>query len=302
MGSSRRVTIAGLSIVALLASACAPVELNTDPTTTPQQPGNPSTSAAPASTPSPSPTPSPTPTIVPTELMPGTNHNHAAEAYAYPAKTVQKWLRGKKEATEKVVFLTFDDGPNHSTTPEVLDILAEEEVPATFFVVGYMIDEAPDMLERQIAEGHAIALHSYTHDYSKLYPGRYASAKRVAKEFDDTLAEVQAVLGEDFSTGAWRYPGGHMSWKSMEDADKALKKRGASWIDWNSMTGDAEPENRRPTSVAGMVAMATEPIDYDGKVSVMLAHDTGGKDLTVKSLRKIIKTYKDAGYTFGVIS
>ncbi|MDF1489329.1 polysaccharide deacetylase family protein [Tessaracoccus caeni] len=314
MGSSRRVAIAGLSIVALLAGACAPVELSARPSTSPRQSSSPSASATQTSTPSPSPspssspsqsatsTPSPTPTHLPTELMPGTNHNYAAEAYAYPAKLVQKWLRGKKEADEKVVFLTFDDGPNHSITPEILDILAEEKVPATFFLVGSEIEDAPNMLERQIAEGHAIALHSYTHDYSKLYPGRYADAARVAKEFDDTLAEVRAVLGEDFSTGAWRYPGGHMSWKSMEGADKALKKRGASWIDWNCMTGDAEPASRRPTTVSGMLSMATDPIDDDVKVAVVLAHDSIGKDLTVKSLRKIIKAYKEAGYTFGVIS
>lgn len=308
--SLSRAALAGLSIMVLLATSCTPAEsdpgeVTGTPTDTVSSSATTSTSPSPSPspTPPPSPSPSPTPTIKPTDLMPGTNHNYAAEAYSYPAATVQDWLRGNAEATEKIVFLTFDDGPNHSITPQVLEVLAAHHVPATFFVVGNVIDGAPDVLERHIAEGHAIALHSYTHDYKKLYPGRYADAERVGDEFDRTLAEVRSALNEDFSTGAWRYPGGHMSWKSMDAADEALAERGASWIDWNCMTGDAEPKSRRPTTVNGMVSMATAPIGEEGvNVSVMLAHDSEGKQLTVDSLPEIIEAYKSAGYSFGVIA
>jgi len=297
---TRRALAAG-ALGVLLVSACAPVQLMVDPKQRPTQTTPADTTPATPS-PTPSPSPSPTPTIEPTSLMPGTNHNHDALAYAYPAATVHDWLEGNVEATEKLVFLTFDDGPNDSITPQVLEALAEHEVPGTFFVVGKAIDDAPQMLERQIAEGHAIALHSYTHNYKKLYPGRHGDADAVADEFDRTLAAVRGVLGEEFETGAWRYPGGHMSWKSMAGPDAALADRGASWIDWNSMTGDAEPKDRRPTSVDGMVSMATAPISQGSNVSVMLAHDSDGKQLTVDSLPRIIQAYKDAGYSFGVIA
>ena len=116
------------------------------------------------------------------------------------------------------------------------------------------------------------------------------------------MAAVRAVLGADFSTTAWRYPGGHMSWKNMAASDAELAARGATWLDWNAMTGDAEPKKRRPTTEAAMVAMATEPIAAGEPVVVMLAHDSRGKDLTVASLPKIIDAYKAAGYGFGTLS
>ena len=70
---------------------------------------------------------------------------------------------------EKVAYLTFDDGPDNKNTPAILDILKNYGVPATFYVVGTMVEENPEVLKRIFEEGHAIGNHTYSHDYNYLY-------------------------------------------------------------------------------------------------------------------------------------
>ena len=320
----RTAALAVSAAAALAATACAPAGLqgapsdppstSGSPTVTPTPPGSPSAPSTetppptPPATPDPSvtsPTPSDTPSVPatpPDQLIPGSNHIGAAAEYAYSAKTVQRWISGKKKPPKKkLVFLTFDDGPNHKTTPIILDALKEADARATFFVVGSVIDDAPELLQREIDGGNSIALHSWSHDYSKLYPGRVANPKRIEKEYLDTLAKVQEVLGKDFDTEGWRYPGGHMSWRNMAPADEKLAAHGVSWLDWNADTADSAPTSRRPTTVEAMVRNATMPIRAEQKVAVVLGHDTPDKTLTAKSVPAIIKAYKKAGYTFGII-
>ena len=169
-------------------------------------------------------------------------------------------------------------------------------------MVGNIVSSAPETLKREIAEGHSVAMHSYTHNYNKLYPGRAGSLETIKDEYNKTKAALEEVLGADFKTNTWRYPGSHMSWKKLEAADEALAAEGVHWIDWNCLTGDAEPKNRQPKDVAGMVTMATSAIGEGLKVAVMLAHDAEGKDMTVKAMPQIISAYKEAGYKFGVIA
>ena len=320
----RTAALAVSAAAALAATACAPAGLqgapsdppstSGSPTVTPTPPVSPSAPSTetppptPPATPDPSvtsPTPSDTPSVPatpPDQLIPGSNHIGAAAEYAYSAKTVQRWISGKKKPPKKkLVFLTFDDGPNHKTTPIILDALKEADARATFFVVGSVIDDAPELLQREIDGGNSIALHSWSHDYSKLYPGRVANPKRIEKEYLDTLAKVQEVLGKDFDTEGWRYPGGHMSWRNMAPADEKLAAHGVSWLDWNADTADSAPTSRRPTTVEAMVRNATMPIRAEQQVAVVLGHDTPDKTLTAKSMPAIIKAYKNAGYTFGII-
>ena len=300
MSSSLRLVIATFAIVAA-ANACAPAAIQTDPDT----PDGAATASPSDSSEEVSPTPSPSPTKLPEALAEGANHNNDAVEYAYKAADVETWSQEEAEdstAPGKLVFLTFDDGPNHVVTPQILDSLAEAGVPATFFLIGSNIGDAPEMLERQIAEGHAIGMHSWSHDYGALYPGRSANPDKIVEEHNRTLEAIQEVVGEEFRTTAWRYPGGHMSWSDIEAADKALEDLGTAWVDWNGMTGDAEPSASRPSTVGEMVGMASSPIARETPVVVILAHDTPDKDLTAQALPEIIERYQDAGYEFGVIS
>lgn len=249
--------------------------------------------------PSASPPPEPARTVATSAPIPanrGTSSHRSAD--------VQRWITapGKGEQPPaKTVFLTFDDGPAE-LTGAILDVLKAKDAHATFFVTGSQVKKRPDLLRRTQREGHALAIHTYSHDYRELYPNRTGSVEAIIADYDKALAAVRAVLGESYSPTAYRYPGGHMSWKGLAPSDAALAERGVHWIDWNAMTGDAEPPSRRPKSVDAAVAMATAGISSGANAVVVLAHDTSAGAISLKALPRVIDAYRAAGYTFGIIS
>ena len=108
-----------------------------------------------------------------------------------------------------------------------MNILKEYGVHATFFHIGYTItSENGDILKRQITEGHAIANHSLSHNFNLLYPGRVPNQSQIISEVDQTMANFKAILGKDFKTRIFRYPGSHMSWQGLESTDQALANKG----------------------------------------------------------------------------
>ena len=240
-----------------------------------------------------------------TQLKKGSNHSIEASDYAYDVTAVNNTIRGKSDDVKgKVVFLTFDDGIDPTLTPQVMDILKEYGVHATFFHIGYTITpENGDILKRQITEGHAIANHSLSHNFNLLYPGRVPNQSQIITEVDQTMANFKAILGKDFKTRIFRYPGGHMSWQGLESTDQALANKGVQWIDWNMLCGDAEPLSVRPTTSESMMAYMDGSQKYfpETTVKVVLMHDTAGKELTVQTLPQIIEYFKNQGYTFGVL-
>lgn len=244
----------------------------------------------------PAPEPPPAPTSAPIPANSGISSHGAAD--------VQRWITKPGEGEQpsaKTVFLTFDDGPAELTA-SVLDVLSTKQVRATFFVSGSQATKRPDLLRRTQREGHAVAIHTFSHDYKELYPGRTGDTEAIIADYDKALAAVRAVLGDGYSPTAYRYPGGHMSWKGLAEADAALAERGVHWIDWNAMTGDAEPPSRRPKSVDEAIAMATTGIESGTAAIVVLAHDTRAGAISLKALPRVIDTYRAAGYSFGVIS
>ena len=240
-----------------------------------------------------------------TQLKKGSNHSIEASDYAYDVTAVNNTIRGKSDDVKgKVVFLTFDDGIDPTLTPQVMSILKEYGVHATFFHIGNTItQENADILKRQITEGHAIANHSLSHNFNLLYPGRVPNQSQIVSEVNQTNANFQAILGKDFKTRIFRYPGGHMSWQGLESTDHALAKEDIQWIDWNMLCGDAEPLSVRPTTSESMMAYMDDSQKYfpETTVKVVLMHDTAGKELTVQTLPQIIEYFKNQGYTFGVL-
>ena len=240
-----------------------------------------------------------------TQLKKGSNHSIEASDYAYDVTAVNNTIRGKSDDVKgKVVFLTFDDGIDPTLTPQVMDILKEYGVHATFFHIGYTITpENGDILKRQITEGHAIANHSLSHNFNLLYPGRVPNQSQITTEVDQTMANFKAILGKDFKTRIFRYPGSHMSWQGLKGTDQALAKQDVQWIDWNTLCGDAEPLSVRPTTSESMMAYMDGSQKYfpETTVKVVLMHDTAGKELTVQTLPQIIEYFKNQGYTFGVL-
>lgn len=239
-------------------------------------------------------------------IKPGTNHNEAASTYAYPASQVHDWLWGKKSKSptypkKKLAFLTFDDGPSNST-PRVLKELKKADVPASFFIIGGPLGlqrkGSAGYLKDEIAQGHSVCIHSYSHSFSQLYPGRKAHAAAISKDYDRTVSAVRAVLGQDYKASCQRYPGGH-GWNSMGPADAALKRKGAYWIDWNSENGDGT--DTASSSGAGRAAQALSTIGSDTRVAVILMHDYKDNDATIESIAPLVTSLKSKGYEFGVM-
>lgn len=244
--------------------------------------------------------------VIGATLVKGSNHITTAEEYAFDTKEIREYILGQREykGEDKWAFLTFDDGPNTTITVDILNILDEKDAHATFFVVGNSVTEKhSEVLRRQINEGHALALHSYSHNYKYMYPGRSGNAANIASEVEKSQSALQSILGKDFYSGVWRYPGGHMSWNNLQAADEKLANLGVEWIDWNSLSGDAEPKSRRPTTASGLVEFTNKTIEKnDNKdIVVVLMHDAINKDLTVEALPDIIDSLRAQGYSFGIL-
>lgn len=102
--------------------------------------------------------------------------NSEVENSAFVEKYLNQQMKGQRPDGadgKKVVYLTFDDGPSETVTPQILDILKKEDVHATFFLIGKYIDKdqaSKDLVKREFDEGNAIGNHTYSHDYNYLYP------------------------------------------------------------------------------------------------------------------------------------
>ena len=240
-----------------------------------------------------------------TDIVPGRNVTFYGKNYAVNAKDVSKMIEGSYDGNEKYVFLTFDDGPS-PITEQVLDILKNENVKGTFFMLGSRLDSgqaSKDILKRAIEEGNAIANHSYSHNFKKLYPGNITDVNYFMDEFRKTNDVMRGILGVEFDTNVLRMPGGYNSRvyykdRNLEELDNNLESNKIISIDWNALNGDAE----------GKPYTLNEMIDYVKRTSrgknqvVLLMHDTFGKEKIVKILPEIIKYYKEEGYEFKTIS
>ncbi len=192
----------------------------------------------------------------------------------------------------KICYLTFDDGPTKEVTPRVLDVLAQYDVKATFFVLGRMLELNRDITKRAYDEGHLIANHSYFHQYAELY----ASADSFTEEIERTHRLICEVTGEE-AFKLMRFPGGgHNAGKYGEvkqQYKEVLKQKGFYFVDWNCLNGDAETALR---SADGLLARVRETAI--GKNIVVLMHDAAAKTTTPDALGSIIEYLRGQGYEF----
>ena len=203
---------------------------------------------------------------------------------------------------QKVVFLTYDDGPSITNTPVILDTLRKHNVNATFFVTGKTIERggenANKILQDAYNDGNSIANHSYSHDYKTLYPGRALNLDMFLNDFNKTENLLKNALGEDFSTTVWRCPGGYMSWKEMAPLKDYASSNGIGVIDWNALNKDAEGKRKNADELYQEAVNTSKGKD----MIVLLMHDTYGKEETAKYTDKIIQYYKDNGYVFKTLA
>jgi peptidoglycan/xylan/chitin deacetylase (PgdA/CDA1 family) len=196
------------------------------------------------------------------------------------------------EDNEKVIYLTFDDGPSYVITSRVLDTLKEKEVKATFFVVGNKIEGREDILKRINEEGHALGLHTYSHKYKQIY----SSVDKFIEEMDSTAKEVDRVLG--FTPKAIRFPGGSKPFLNFDLLEK-LHEREYKIYDWNASLSDGLNYN---ISTDRLVKEAHKVVGGDNSKVFLLLHCDQTNKATAKALPIIIDYYKNLGYQFKIIN
>lgn len=194
---------------------------------------------------------------------------------------------------KKVVYLTFDDGPS-KCTGDILDILEENDVCASFFLIGNQINKSTlPLIKRMIKDGFQLGVHTYSHEPEDIYKSADSYYKDVMKTWELISRKTKKV------PAVYRFPYGSNNCyvlKYRDDIISRLKKEGLDYCDWNV---SGEDSIGRP-SASQIIANVRNNYDVYNE-PVVLLHDSGASTETVKALPAIIKMYRDAGYSFGVI-
>ena len=184
-------------------------------------------------------------------------------------------------STSRKVYLTFDDGPSVYTT-EILDILDEYDVKATFFVLGKDDSTSVELIQDIYERGHTVGMHSYSHKYNEIY----ASKEAFIEDYQKIYTFLRDKVGvESF---CYRFPGGSSNTISsidmLEFADY-LKEQGVTYHDWNISSGDG---SSTPLTVEQLKENVLK--DLAGyRTAVVLLHDSGEKRSTVDALPEMIE-------------
>jgi len=182
---------------------------------------------------------------------------------------------------EKAIALTFDDGPWPKTTSQILDILKENNIKATFFLIGHNLKNFPQIGQRVVAEGHAIGNHTWHHWH------RPMDEFTAMREIEDTAMLLQKTTG--VKTELFRPPNGFL-YNGL--ADYALQRKDVV-VTWSVDSGDW---HKSGLSVEWLVKRVVEKAKPG---AIILMHDGGGdRSKTVQALPKIISQLMQRGYTF----
>ncbi|MEU8575627.1 bifunctional polysaccharide deacetylase/glycosyltransferase family 2 protein [Streptomyces asoensis] len=208
-----------------------------------------------------------------------------------PILTFQGGQATTVSVPDKTIALTFDDGPNPTWTPQVLEILRKYDVPGTFFLVGSMVSRYPGIVRDMVEEGNEVGIHTFTHvDLS------YQSDARVDREMEQTQLALAGAAG--ITTTLFRAP-----YSSETDAIDnyswpVYEKLGEDG--YTSVFVDTDSDDWKKPGVSKIIKWATPE---DGKGASVLFHDAGGeRSQTIRALPAYIKKMKAAGYTFTTIS
>jgi peptidoglycan/xylan/chitin deacetylase (PgdA/CDA1 family) len=190
------------------------------------------------------------------------------------------------------IYLTYDDGPNPTTTPDLLDVLAREHVNATFFVIDRNItDDTAPLVRRMFDEGHAVAIHSHTRAYMLM------SAQAFASTVNGIATHIENVAGHR-PCAAFRPHAGWRSWAMYRGLRKIdYRMIGWGWMlwDWNWF------QKRTADSVVGRISVRAADGDiivmHDGDESAPFADQRH----TVDATAELVPLFKSRGFAFGTI-
>ena len=208
--------------------------------------------------------------------------------------------------TQPTAFLTFDDGTSFHTL-DILDILKENNIKATFFVVGTQIENggtsSKEAIRRIVEEGHVLAIHAYEHEYNKIYTSKEA----YFEDFDKITSLLKEMTG--YTPKIVRLPSGTATARSFceryggnkdiyYDIVSELYARGYTVIDWNVDTEDWNTATGVSGIIDRAVSGAKARLSKEYKAAVILMHDNSD---TVKALQGVIDGVKDLGMGFEVL-
>ncbi len=195
-----------------------------------------------------------------------------------------------QNADKKICFLTFDDGPSKNT-PKILDILDRYNIKATFFVIGRGKTE---YMKDIVDAGHAIGLHSYSHEFSQIYQSETAYFEDLQK-LSDLVRETTGV-----TTTLMRFPGGSSNTASkkycngiMTALTKSVEQKGYAYFDWNCDSHDADGATVPASQIINSIKR-----ESGAQHLTVLMHDAGVKTTTVEALPAIIEYLQEQGYGF----
>ncbi|WP_316832324.1 glycosyltransferase [Pedobacter aquatilis] len=192
---------------------------------------------------------------------------------------------------DKKIALTFDDGPDPVYTPQVLSILKKERVPGCFFVVGIMAEKNMELLKQEYDEGYEIGNHTFFHpDMSSVGP------RRVKFELNATRRLIEAVTGH--STILFRAPfNADAEPQNTSEILPVAQSRKENYINIGELI---DPEDWEPGKTADQIF--NDVVKQQNNGNILLLHDAGGnREATVAALPRIIKYFKQKGYTFTTV-
>ena len=201
----------------------------------------------------------------------------------------------RPKVDNKVIYLTFDDGPSTDITPKVLDLLNKYNIKATFFIIGH--DSSIDYLIKRIYnEGHSLGIHTYSHNYKKVYSSDEAFLSDLEKIND----KVESLTGK--KTYLMRFPGGSSNTVSknyskgiMTRLSKKVEELGYTYYDWN--VGSEDTSTQDSNKICSNVIKG-----LNKSTNVVLMHDFSGHNGTYNALSCIIDYAINNGYTFSNIT
>ena len=191
------------------------------------------------------------------------------------------------KTNEKMVALTFDDGPNPVYTPQILDLLAHYNAKATFFVIGSEADRNTSIIKREYREGHEIALHTYHHVYN--FHSNKAEFKYELKKEANTIKRITG----GYNPSLYRPVAGRINDFIVQNSIK----NGYTVIMWSWHQDTRDWESPGTNKIINQVISNTRPGD------IIIFHDSGGdRKQTVKALKKILEFYNKTGYKCVTVS
>ena len=219
------------------------------------------------------------------------------EATAKRTVTVQKEIVRRSASLgcgkAGVIYLTFDDGPGGNTTISILNTLKKYNVKATFFVTSAN-GGSDELIKREFDEGHLVALHTSSHEYSQLY----RSDEAYWADLNKISERVERITGK--KSKIVRFPGGssntvsrHYSTGIMARMAADLESKGYTYVDWNVDSRDAEGKNSEQIYYYTTTGLSKS------SGNVVLMHDI--KSTTANALERVIQYAQNNGYTFDVL-